>query len=597
MTTETNEVNNQSFERLPALAGFQENLKGENLEIRIDSDTDDDEPLLPADEIDKSDRVSKLSFTNPTRRMATIVGGAVAVACVGLLALASANKPKQTSKVPKDETPKSAQSDENEKNSEVGKLKTDLALNKQAQQLSNFAQQSPPTKTQSKPPPTPVRSQPPPRTQIVRVPVKQPVRSLPPPQVVTRQKTRQIEPQQAWEEAASLGSYGSANYSQSQQQQGSQVSEQIPVDDIPPTPQQSTNNPEPVYQEASYQQNAPINSYGMLSSRQVSESPTRRSTNVQNSPVSFYYQNNPEAILTSDSENPYSTQSPVGSTNYSIPERYSQRQYPSRNTTNQIPPPTYSPRESTDFSQSYERQEYETEADYRSASPQPPISSRSVRQNSLRQTTNYEEELPVLTDQAYKVQSISPAFVNGTLTEALVWDNSRVYSSSQSTIRLEEPLLSREGDVVAPAGSVLIVSLNPSNNGEIVSLVAIALVFQHTNGTWQEIPLSPDTISITAEDGEPLRAKEIDEDSDEDTDVGGLIFDTLKTAGSFVADGDNGYQNMYRYNQLEQLYDRHFDSQGESRLSANPSQRLSAWTLEAGTEIEVYVNRPIEVRL
>ncbi|NJO93880.1 MAG: hypothetical protein HC820_05110 [Hydrococcus sp. RM1_1_31] len=568
MTTETNETNgnnSQNWDRIAALAGFQENLKGENLEIRIDTDTDNEPPLLPSDEIDNSDRVSKLSFANPTRRTGLMLGGAVAIACVGWLAMSLGNKQPKEQPSP-DEQETNSQEAQSEKNEEVGKLKTDLALSKQAQQLSQFAQQPPPPKTKPEPPRS-VRPQIPPRPQIVRVPVSQPVRQLPRRQVYPRpiprpvsppvqrpvQSARQIDPAQAWEQAAALGSYGLANYQQESQQQPNQVSANVPVDEIPPSSDSG-------YQEAYYQQ------------------PPTESQIVSDG----YYPNESEALATND--NSYSRRFPASTASYTSADegRYFQPRTSQIKRTNKFSP-KYSSSYQTAYSSRVESQE--------NRQSEPSYSSNDF----FSQANYYEEELPILTERAYSVKSISPGSVQGTLADSFVWDNSQIYSSRQSAIQLEEPLISREGEVIAPASSLLIVSFSPSRGGGIVQLVAESLVVERPDGSWQEIPLEPDAISITAEDGKPLMASQVDDD-DEDTDVGGLIFDTLKTAATFATSSDNSYQDMYRYNQLEQLYDRHFQGENENRFYERASARTNAWMLEAGTELEISVNRPIEIR-
>lgn len=581
MTTETNGTNqnsSQNWERIAALAGFQENLKGENLEIRIDTDTDNEPPLLSSDEIDNSDRVSKLSFTNPTRRTGLMLGGAVAIACLGWLVMALGNKTQPNSKQPNDENQETnQQSAQSNDTDEVGKLKTDLALSKQAQQLSQFAQQPPPPKTKPEPPRS-VRPQMPPRPQIVRVPVSQPIRQLPPRQVFRApiprpvsppvqkpiQSARQIDPAQAWEQAAALGSYGIANYQQEsqqesqQQQPNSQVSANVPVDEIPPSSQLGSDSASG-YQEAYYQQ------------------PPTESQIVSDG----YYPNETDAIAAQ--KNSYLRRFPVQSASYISADEG--RDFPSRNSrinrANKISP-LYSSSYQTAYSSGVESQENRQR-------------ESSYSNDLYTQANYYEEELPILSERAYSVKSISPGSVQGTLADSFVWDNSQIYSSRQSAIRLEEPLISREGEVIAPESSLLIVSFSPSRGGGIVQLVAQSLVVERPDGSWQEIPLEADSISITAEDGEPLIASQVDSD-DEDTDVGGLIFDTLKTAATFATSSDNSYQDMYRYNQLEQLYDRHFQGENENRFYERASARTNAWMLEAGTELEISVNRPIEIR-
>jgi hypothetical protein len=570
----------ENWQRIAALAGFSEDVKtsGEQVNINIDTKTDSDESLLPPDEeIDHSDPTNRFSFSgNPNKRMVLAIGGAAAVVLLGLTALAFKDKKNAPKVVDSDSKKESTNSSSPPTNSDVGKLKTELAYLRQQQQIAQLNQQQPPP-----PPKSPQKTKkvvssrrvappPPPRVVYRTMPTRQlrPIeRSLPPPRIPSPAPppiVRPVDPHQAYREATALGSYGQV----------------VALSDSNEPDMATEPTTSSVYSEAIESQTNSSLSYKSMGDK----IPLASKSRIHRSRVS-----SPSSIETDPTIEQYQEESSLQPTEpqgwqYAVSrQRFRPMSNPSRAIQNS---------ESTYSDVSFDEPPSVGEAfdDELTSLPTDDLPSLHSDQSSY-----YEQELPILEERRLSVKQIPiDSKAEAQLLDSVVWDNQQIYSNDFLTIRLSEPLLDRNSEIIIPENSLLVVRAAPTPAG-IVTLVAESFLVEQ-NGSLKEIPLEPNSVTIRTDDGDPLAAERVDlSESQSEGDVGGLLVDVIGTAaGMAIGGGDNAYRDLYRFNQLEQLYDRH---EGNSRRDSFEEQRSNAvWKLEAGMSVEVYVSRPLTIR-
>ncbi len=235
---------------------------------------------------------------------------------------------------------------------------------------------------------------------------------------------------------------------------------------------------------------------------------------------------------------------------------------------------------------------------YGTVSDTPPV-KKSQEDELVKEKTilaNYEQELPILQEQARQIQRVPVgANAGGRIDQTLAWEGQ---PSQLLTIRLTEPLLDAQGEAIAESGSLVIAEVNKAGGSGLVSLTAKILVVVTETGDYQEIPLAPDSISVTKAGGQPLMAQRIGGENPKGQgrglDVMGFAFDAFSTAMEF-SDTGNSYQDLYRRQRLQRMYDRHLAQQQQSPYQYRPTvPSASAWMIPAGLEVEIYINRSID---
>jgi hypothetical protein len=445
------------------------------------------QPLLDEEQIEEFS-VSSTNFTNPTAKLGLVAGGALVASLILWLILSGSFAPLKAEK--QESPPKQADKKEESlkptPDSEVGQLKSELALSKQEQQmaqLKNQENQKPNQPARQRPPvapaaakqpsPRPVRvaapppprpAAPPSRSSSFRTPTRPAVTRpapLPPPPPAARLAPGaiQVNPQEAWIAAAQLGSYGPGSTSS----QISKVTSQQSVGGVP------------------------------VAARQ----------------------------------------------------------------------PTVSP----------------------------PLANSALAQ--------FPDELPVLEGgQGSGQRSRLPLgkSFRARLADSLAWDGT---AEVRGVVELIDPITTRDGDELAPAGSLVAVRLANASGAGLARLEAQAIVILGSEED-MEIPLPANALLVRGREGKPLLAERLDRggDSGGGLDWGGLLFDVARTGAEFGlggGSGTNAYRDIYRFQRLESLYDRYFGQQQANPYSyRQPRQSTTAWLLPAGTEVELYVNQSFE---
>jgi hypothetical protein len=184
------------------------------------------------------------------------------------------------------------------------------------------------------------------------------------------------------------------------------------------------------------------------------------------------------------------------------------------------------------------------------------------------------------------------------LVDSLFWDGTG--TQMRGLAELLEPIASRDGDELAPAGSLVIVNLAHPSAAGVVKLAAEALVVLGSEEDL-EIPLPPKALLVRAPDGMPLMAQRLEggdsPEVDEGINWGGLLFDVARTGAEFGlgGSGSNAYRDIYRYQRLESLYNRYFGQPPASAYNRPlPRQSNTTWLLPAGLEVQLYVNQSFE---
>jgi hypothetical protein len=561
--------NNDNWQRIAALAGFSsdETSNGERINISIDTSDDDSSSLLPPDEeLDHSEPINRFSLgSHQNRRMVLAIGGVSALVLLGLTAGLLGGK-KNASTPEEEDKKESVATSQPPSNSDVGKLKTELAYLRQQQQIAQLNQQQPPppSKSQGKPkkvvPPQRIVPPPPPRVVYRTIPQRYPrpiERSFPssrtpapaPPPIV-----QPIDPQVAYREATALGSYGQV----------------VALSDSNESDMANSPTTSSVDSEAIESQTNSSLSYKSMGAK----IPLASEGRIETDPTIEQY---PQQT-SSQSPEPQGWQYAVSNQHFRPIARHRETMKNSES--------TYS----------------EVSFDERIADSEPSESvSTSLPTDDLpslhsERSSYYEQELPVLEERRLSVKQIPIGEkASASVMDSVVWDNNRIYHGDYLTIQLSEPLLDRHSEIVIPENSLLVVRAAPTPAG-IVTLVAESFLVEQ-KGSLREIPIEPNSLTIRTDDGEPLVAERVNlSEENSDSDLGGLLVDVIGTAaGMAIGDGDNAYRDLYRLNQLEQLYDRHLDSRSR-RDSFYSSGSNAVWKLSAGMEVEVYVSRPLDIR-
>lgn len=219
--------------------------------------------------------------------------------------------------------------------------------------------------------------------------------------------------------------------------------------------------------------------------------------------------------------------------------------------------------------------------------------------------------------------------VDGTLATPVIWSggtsadsrNSTSVNASEKTtqeraeqfvVRLEQPLVDDSGQVLLPSGSMAVFAVNSVHPSGLVNCDARALI---VNG--QEYHLPPGAISIRGEDGKPLTASKWDDKGPEiaSMDASTAIFGSLANVGRILNqprseeydDFDSGFGSRRRTRidrgrpnllgavleggmtpLLQQIQRRN------ERAIASIQARPNLWYVSANQKVTVFVNRSFD---
>ncbi|MFB2897803.1 TrbI/VirB10 family protein [Aerosakkonemataceae cyanobacterium BLCC-F50] len=218
--------------------------------------------------------------------------------------------------------------------------------------------------------------------------------------------------------------------------------------------------------------------------------------------------------------------------------------------------------------------------------------------------------------------------VNGTLATPVIWSggttadsrNGILVTASEKTqeraeqfvVRLEQPLVDDSGQVLLPSGSMAVFAVNSVHPSGLVNCDARALI---VNG--QEYHLPPGVISIRGEDGKPLTASKWDDKGPEiaSMDASTAIFGSLANVGRILNqprseeydDFDSGFGSRRRTRidrgrpnllgavleggmtpLLQQIQRRN------ERAIAQIQARPNLWYVSANQKVTVFVNRSFD---
>lgn len=176
--------------------------------------------------------------------------------------------------------------------------------------------------------------------------------------------------------------------------------------------------------------------------------------------------------------------------------------------------------------------------------------------------------------------------VTSVLESPIAWEEARSSTrGSQPTderylMTLNEPLKDKFGNEEIPSGSQLVVRL--ASSGALVNLVAESII---VNGT--EVKVSEGTLKIRGAGNQPLIAesKTIGGDGSNGLDGAQALAEVLSIAGDFAdIPGSRSISSLYRT----------IAGGSSPRRLTTP---VTIWFVPAGTELEVYVNKPFSVSL
>ena len=115
-----------------------------------------------------------------------------------------------------------------------------------------------------------------------------------------------------------------------------------------------------------------------------------------------------------------------------------------------------------------------------------------------------------------KTQPVALASIaKAKLTTPLVWTDDSLPEETRGTVTLIEPLRADDGNIALPVNSSLIVEVASGAENGLISLEAIAIVYQDNSGEFRQQQIPPKTLLIRDENNTPLEveAQKLDDNS------------------------------------------------------------------------------------
>lgn len=186
------------------------------------------------------------------------------------------------------------------------------------------------------------------------------------------------------------------------------------------------------------------------------------------------------------------------------------------------------------------------------------------RQNTVQLRRLQQREIPLATT------------IKGTIATPIIWtDNSRP-SQTRATITLNEPLLYDHGDIALPKDSSLVVEVSDWDDAGFVTLSAIAIVYENSQGKLIQRDIPENTFLIRNEDNEPL-AFTTEESNGGNSIVGGIIGEAVQT----------GTRSISLPESLGSVVSRTIR---KNSRRARRASRDEVYSIEEETSVSIYVN-------
>jgi|GEM_PF-2386863 len=233
-----------------------------------------------------------------------------------------------------------------------------------------------------------------------------------------------------------------------------------------------------------------------------------------------------------------------------------------------------------------------------------------VRLASLSaQSRLQREEAAILSGRPIRSTTVA----TGTTTQAvlqspLIWSESIQSEPLQLVVQLTEPLLASQGEVWLPAGTVLVVQVRSLDDSGLAYLSATAVV----QDDGQEYPLPQGAIALRAANGKPLMARKFGGVSTTRADLTNALLSGISRAAELLNQPESsssvtafGSTSVTQTNQdanvlagvLEGTFSDLRTQIAERQQTALQSldARPTIWYLKSGTQVEIFVNRAVEV--
>ena len=233
-----------------------------------------------------------------------------------------------------------------------------------------------------------------------------------------------------------------------------------------------------------------------------------------------------------------------------------------------------------------------------------------VRLASLSAQSHLQrEEAAILSGRPIRSTTVATGTTaQAVLQSPLIWSESIQAEPLQLVVQLTEPLLASQGEVWLPAGTALVVQVRSLDDSGLAYLSATAVV----QDDGQEYPLPQGAIAIRAANGKPLMARKFGGGSTTRADLTNALLSGISRAAELLNQPESsssvtafGSTSVTQTNRdadvlagvLEGTFSDLRSQIAERQQTALQSlnARPTIWYLKSGTQVEIFVNRAVEV--
>ena len=233
-----------------------------------------------------------------------------------------------------------------------------------------------------------------------------------------------------------------------------------------------------------------------------------------------------------------------------------------------------------------------------------------VRLASLSDQSRLQrEEAAILSGRPIRSTTVATGTTaQAVLQSSLIWSESIQSEPLQLVVQLTEPLLASQGEVWLPAGTVLVVQVRSLDDSGLAYLSATAVV----QDDGQEYPLPQGAIALRAANGKPLMARKFGGGSTTRADLTNALLSGISRAAELLNQPESsssvtafGSTSVTQTNRdtdvlagvLEGTFSDLRTQIAERQQTALQSlnARPTIWYLKSGTQVEIFVNRAVEV--
>ena len=186
---------------------------------------------------------------------------------------------------------------------------------------------------------------------------------------------------------------------------------------------------------------------------------------------------------------------------------------------------------------------------------------------------------PLNTNDSNHKQIAIGSSAKGILTSSVAWTDSSKSENTRGSITLTEPLKSEQGNIALPKNSSLIVEVNHWDDAGFVTLNAVAIVTENSQGETIQQEIPEDSLLIRSEDNQPLK------------------FET-ENSGNSNSTIDKLLNSAVKGSTRNLPIPREVGSVISNTISASGSRTANEGKfhfIEAQTPIVVYVNNPVSI--